>query len=448
MDREYKKPNFFLFAPKNRRFNVPEYMSINLNVALPTSVFKVLNLRQPRALKCWLWFILILSLSLYAIVSTSHAVDEAVIWIDPPESFVGVGQLFNITIQIENLPNLPSPDGAVGFEIGLVWDPTVLTGIDMTEVLFHSLAPEDNIWRIVHTINNTAGNLKYAYTFQNIFDATEAGYAPITGNHTLAVVTFNGTRSGTSHLTFMLVKIGDAIHDVTMPYTSINGTVRVGNPAPEIMISSPVENSTYNSDSVSLAFTVSKTTSWIGYSVDGRPNVTISGNTNIETSDGIHTLIVYANDTIGQMGFSDPVNFTTDTSPPIAIFTFSPQPPEPSYNRGNFKWEINFFANDSSDVASGIATYNWNFGDGSNGTGESTSHIYVTSGNYIVNLTITDYAGYSASQTQTITISPASLPLNLPLELILAIIIPAAWVPALAYYFIRGSRKRKLKKVK
>jgi hypothetical protein len=421
-------------------------MSINLNVALLTSVFKVLNLRQPRALKCCLWFILILSLSLYTIVSTSHAADEAVIWVDPSESVVAVGQLFNVTIQIDNLP---PPDGAVGFEIGLVWNPTVLTGVDMTEVLFHSLAPEDNIWRLVHNINNTAGNLKYAYTFQNIFDAIDSGYAPITGNHTLAVVTFNGTRIGTSHLTFMLVKIGDAVHqDVPVPYTAINGTVRVGNPGPEITISSPVENSTYNSDSVSLAFTVSKTTSWIGYSVDGHPNVTISGNTNIETSDGIHTLIVYANDTIGQMDSSDPVHFITDTSPPTVSFTFSPQPPEPTYNRGNFKWEINFYANASTDAASGIATYNWNFGDGSNETGESTSHIYITSGSYIVNLTITDYVGYSASQTQTVTISPASLPLSLPFELILAIVIPAAWVPALAYYFIRGSRRRKLKKVK
>jgi PKD repeat protein len=423
-------------------------MSINLNVALPTSVFKVLNLRQPTAFKCCLWFILILSLSLYAIVSTSHAIDEAVIWIDPQESVVGVGQQFNITIQIDNLPNLPSPDGAVGFEIGLVWDPTVLTGIIMTEVLFHSLAPEDNIWQIKNEINNTAGNLRYVYTFQNTFDATEAGYAPITGNHTLAVVTFNGTRSGNSHLTFMLVKIGDQVHDFTMPYAAINGTVRVGNPAPEILVSSPIDNATYNSDSLSLAFTLSKITSWIGYSIDGNPNVTISGNTNIQTSDGIHTLIVYANDTLGQMGSSDPVHFITDTSPPTASFTFLPQPPEPIYNRGNFKWEINFYANASSDAGSGIATYNWNFGDGNNETGESTSHIYTDSGNYIVNLTITDYMGYSASQTQTITISPASLPLNLPLELILAIIIPAAWVPALAYYFIRGSRRRKLSKVK
>jgi hypothetical protein len=426
-------------------------MSINLNVALPTSVFKVLNLRQPRALMCCLWFILILSLSLFAIVSTSHAADEAIIWVDPSTQTVGLGELFNVTIQIDNLPNLPSPDGAVGFDIGLAWDPTVLTGVNMTEVLFHSVTPEanwDNIWRIVHKINNTAGNLKYVYTFQNTLDATEGGYAPITGNHTLAVVTFNGTRSGYSQLTFIMVKIGDQVHPTTMPYTAINGTVTVGNPATRITISSPLDNATYNSNSLSLAFTLSKAASWIGYSIDGRPNVTISGNSDIQTSDGQHTLIVYANDTTGQVGSSDPISFITDTTPPTPLFTFSPQPPQPTYDRGNFKWVLRFSANASGDAASGIATYVWNFGDGANQTGVETSHTYREPGSYVINLTTSDFAGNSATQTQTININPASLPQNVPLELILAIIIPAAWIPGLVYYFIRGSRRRKFRKTK
>jgi len=423
-------------------------MSINLNVALLTSVFKVLNLRQPRALKSCLWLILILSLSLYAIVSTSHAADEAVVWIDPQQSVVGVGQQFNITIQIDNLPNLAYPDGAVGFQIVLAWDPTILTGISITDVLFHTIAP-DNLWNLVPSrpINNTAGTAQYAYTFQDIIAAKDAGYAPIIGNHTLAVVTFNGTRIANSPITFSLVNIGDG-NALPMSYQAINGTVAVGNPVPQITVSSPIENTIYKSNSVDLAFTVNKATSWIGYSLDGHPNVTISGNTNFQAPDAIHTMIVYANDTGGQMGHSDPINFTTDTSPPIANFTYSPKPPEPSYNRGNFKWEIIFSANESSDAASGIATYNWTFGDGSNGTGEETSHIYITSGSYIVNLTITDNVGLSASQTQTITIDPASLPLAVPFELVLMIVIPAAWIPALAYYFARGSRRRKYKKVR
>jgi PKD repeat protein len=437
-------------------FDISQSMSINLNVALLTSVFKVLNLRQTKILKCCLWLILILTLSLYAAVSTSHATDQAVIWIDPQEPNVDVGQLFNVTIQIGNLPNLPSPNGAVGFEIGLVWNPTILTGIKLTDVLFHSVTPEDNwdnIWAITNTINNTAGNLKYAYTFQNTFDADEAGYSPITGNHTVAVITFNGTRTGSSRLTFALVKIGDEVHqDVSMPYTTINGTVRVGNPAPEVIISSPIDNTTYNSNNVNLTFTVSKQTDWIGYSIDGHSNVTIQTNTNIQTSDGKHTLIVYANDSGGKMGESDPINFITDTTGPSVGFTYSPQPITAEYVFGNFRWTLNFSAAASTDNASGIASYSWNFGDGTtetvNETVLSVSHVYRAAGTYNVSLNVTDFAGNSKTQTQTITINPASAPINLPLELIVAIVIPVVWVPLLGYYVVKGSRRRKLRKLK
>ena len=450
MDREYKKPNFFLFAPKKRRFNVPEYMSINLNVAFRTFVFKALKLRQIKAIKNCLWLILVLTVSLQAAVSISHGTDEAIIWVDPPNQTVPLGELFNVTIQID-LPNLPYPNGAVGFEIGLVWDPTVLTGVNMTEVLFHSVTPEaswDNIWSIVHRINNTAGNLKYAYTFQSLTDANQGGYAPIVGNHTLAIVTFNGIRSAFSALTFMLVKIGDEAHPYTMPFMSINGTVTVGNPPPEFEVSSPVENGTYNSNSIDLAFTTSKTTSWVGYSIDEHPNITVVGNSaEIQLSDGRHTLVVYGNDTIGQMGHSIPITFVSDTLPPTVSFTFSPQPPEPEYHFGNFEWALHFDATASSDAASGIAVYDWNFGDRTNGTGVSTNHIYRDPGSYVVNLTVRDYAGNSATKTQTITINPKSLPVSLPLELLLVVLIPAVWSSALLYYFIRTSRRRKLRKV-
>ena len=37
-------------------------------------------------------------------------------------------------------------------------------------------------------------------------------------------------------------------------------------------------------------------------------------------------------------------------------------------------------------IASGAAGYSWDFGDGSNGTGQSVYHTYSTSGNYFVKL--------------------------------------------------------------
>jgi parallel beta-helix repeat protein len=77
-----------------------------------------------------------------------------------------------------------------------------------------------------------------------------------------------------------------------------------------ISILSP-QNTTYNVTPVKLTFTVDESTSWIGYSLDNQPNVTISGNTTLEgLSVGQHSINVFANDTFGNIGSSDVVSFT------------------------------------------------------------------------------------------------------------------------------------------
>jgi len=85
---------------------------------------------------------------------------------------------------------------------------------------------------------------------------------------------------------------------------------------PEISIISP-ENKTYPIKDVPLTFTVSESTSWIGYSLNSQKNVTITGNRTLTSlQDGSHYVIVYANDTAGNMGASETVHFTVDTTPP------------------------------------------------------------------------------------------------------------------------------------
>jgi len=85
---------------------------------------------------------------------------------------------------------------------------------------------------------------------------------------------------------------------------------------PTISILSP-ENKTYAvSTDIALTFTVNEPTSWMGYSLNGQPNVTITENITLPAlPDEVHHIGVYANDTAGNMGWST-VYFTVDTTPP------------------------------------------------------------------------------------------------------------------------------------
>jgi parallel beta-helix repeat protein len=89
---------------------------------------------------------------------------------------------------------------------------------------------------------------------------------------------------------------------------------------PKISVQSPL-NQTYNDSSVPLTFSVDvlspdKSVNWTGYSLDGEPNVTVTGSgalTNVtiaNMANGVHSVTVYANDTYGNMGASEPVTFT------------------------------------------------------------------------------------------------------------------------------------------
>ena len=97
--------------------------------------------------------------------------------------------------------------------------------------------------------------------------------------------------------------------------------------SPTISILSP-ENKTYSVKDVPLTFTVSESTSWIGYTLDGQANVTITGNTTLTSLlDEVHYVVVYANNTAGNMGTSSMVYFTVDTTPPN-ITDVSQTPPK------------------------------------------------------------------------------------------------------------------------
>jgi PKD repeat protein len=72
---------------------------------------------------------------------------------------------------------------------------------------------------------------------------------------------------------------------------------------------------------------------------------------------------------------------------------------------------IQFNGSTSSDPDGTIASYQWNFGDGTTATGATPTHAYTTAGTYTVALTVTDNGGLTNSATTTATVSaPATIP--------------------------------------
>ena len=97
---------------------------------------------------------------------------------------------------------------------------------------------------------------------------------------------------------------------------------------PTVSVLSP-SNVTYAPSGMTLNFSVNEPTSWMGYSLDGKENITATGNMTLpELSVGQHMLRVYANDTAGNVGVSETVNFSiaepeTETFPTVSLAVVS-----------------------------------------------------------------------------------------------------------------------------
>jgi cytochrome c biogenesis protein CcdA len=119
-----------------------------------------------------------------------------------------------------------------------------------------------------------------------------------------------------------LFNLSDGLHHVIMYASDTYGYVGVSDRTyftvdsipPAIAVVSP-ESTTYNSSSIKLELEVNESTVWIGYSLDGQANVTITGNTTLDgLSNGSHSIVVYAVDAAGNMGSSAIISFVVDVA--------------------------------------------------------------------------------------------------------------------------------------
>jgi hypothetical protein len=92
---------------------------------------------------------------------------------------------------------------------------------------------------------------------------------------------------------------------------------------PAISVVSP-QNTTYYGGNVSLTFAADEPTSWMGYSIDGQDNVTVTENITITSLPyGPHNVTVYATDVNGNTG-SETITFSIGPEPfPTALVIVS-----------------------------------------------------------------------------------------------------------------------------
>jgi hypothetical protein len=165
--------------------------------------------------------------------------------------------------------------------------------VPSTETFFDMTTPE-SIWTALMSYTSISGtaslqNLSESYYFLTVFGVYERA-------------------SGIS------TKYPAIMQDTQTVYFTIDNGI------PPSLTNLQIENTTYSQNSLPLNFTVDEKVGWMGYSLDGEANVTFTGNITLNGLEfGSHSLVVYANDTVGNMGATENVNFTIERSEVFAI---------------------------------------------------------------------------------------------------------------------------------
>ena len=134
----------------------------------------------------------------------------------------------------------------------------------------------------------------------------------------------------------------------------------------------------------------------IAVNMPNEPGVrNVDWHTYITTVDALETLTGY--DLLALLPDKVEAAVESNTQPPLAAVV-GPN----SLNEGD---EGTFSAASSVDPNGSIASYAWDFGDGSTGTGATASHVFAQDGIYVVTVTVTDNDGLTDTATLSVTVA-------------------------------------------
>ncbi len=114
---------------------------------------------------------------------------------------------------------------------------------------------------------------------------------------------------------------------------------------------------------------------------------------------GVYQVTLTVSDSRGAQATTVRTVTVTASTPPDAQFTFSP-------TSVGLNQDVFFDASQSrATLPRRIVSYGWNFGDGTSGSGVTTTRRYSSPGTFQVTLTVTDDVGSSAQRVQGVTVS-------------------------------------------
>jgi N-acetylneuraminic acid mutarotase len=177
-----------------------------------------------------------------------------------------------------------------------------------------------------------------------------------------------------------------------------------------VQINSP-QNKTYNK--VHISYTVNREVTWVGYSLDNKENVTLTGALDLTSlTQGSHEIILYANDSLGNIGQSNTVYFNFDSlSPKVTMLL----PQNQSYSSSDIQLTFTI------DEKAALLSYSLD--------GEKTVPILgnltlpaIPDGSHRIVIYATDELGNSGA-SETIYFTIATFPLLLVVSIITVAII-------------------------
>jgi hypothetical protein len=250
------------------------------------------------------------------------------LYIDPP-SVVNPALTLNSTFSVfVKVDNIPADPGLAGIEFNVTWNPSILNGVSMQDLIFSNVTPPDqqgNIWKIKSAV--AANSVAYAYTFQDIDAAITGGYAPINGSYTVANITLKVVGTGKCSLHFYVSKLGDATAG-SMTHDTTDGSfdnLPPASPSPLSVDPPKISNSSLTTGTsftvnvnITNASNLAKMEFKLGYNISALNAIAVSGGSLI----GSATPATVIDNVLGFVKFNVSLLPTVDGGGTVAVIQF------------------------------------------------------------------------------------------------------------------------------